>query len=64
MGNCEDIVSNCDNISTIKPAEVLIRSTAETHSPGSSSVLVAYFDGQVNDFLFVRNSSNLNIVSG
>lgn len=45
MGNCEDIVSNCDNISTIKPAEVLIRSTAETHSPGSSSVLVAYFDG-------------------
>jgi hypothetical protein len=49
MGNCENIVSNYENISTIKPAEVLIRSAAETQSPGSSSVLVAYFDGQVND---------------
>jgi hypothetical protein len=63
MGNCENIVSNYENNSTIKPAEVLIRSAAETQSPGSSSVLVAYFDGQVNDYLFLQNSLNLNIIS-
>lgn len=49
MEKCQNIVSSYDNISTIKPAEVLTRSVAETQSPGSSSVLVAYFDGQVND---------------
>lgn len=58
MGKCEDIVSTYENISTIKPADVLIKSAAETHSPGSSSVLVAYFDGQVSDYLFLRNSLN------
>lgn len=52
MEKCENIVSNYENI---KPAEVLTRSAAETQSPGSSSVLAAYFDGQVvNDFPFLR----------
>lgn len=45
--NCENIVSNYENISTIKPAEVIIRGAAETQTPGSSAVLVAHFDGQV-----------------
>lgn len=58
MEKCENIVSNYENISKIKPADVLIRSAAETQSPGSSSVLVAYFDGQVSDYRFFRNSLN------
>lgn len=49
MEKCKNIVSSHENISTIKPAEVLTRSAAETQTPGSSSVLVAYFDGEVND---------------
>lgn len=57
MEKCENIVSNYENIS-IKPAEVLTRSAAETQTPGSSSLLVAYFDGQVNDQLFLLNTSN------
>jgi hypothetical protein len=30
-----------------KPEELLIRSAAESQSPGLSTVLIAYFDGQV-----------------
>lgn len=40
-------MSNYENISTIKPAEVITRGAAETQTPGSSAVLVAHFDGQV-----------------
>lgn len=58
MEKCENIVSNYENISMTKPAEVLTRSAAETQTPGSSSLLVAYFDGQVNDQLFLLNTSN------
>ncbi|KAJ1419898.1 PPM-type phosphatase domain superfamily [Sesbania bispinosa] len=47
MEKCENIVSDYENNLTIKPAEVLTRSAAETQYPGSSSVLVAYFDGQI-----------------
>lgn len=40
-------MSNHENISTVKPAEVITKGAAETQSPGLSSVLVAHFDGQV-----------------
>ncbi|KAG6711139.1 hypothetical protein I3842_05G038700 [Carya illinoinensis] len=47
MENCEKIVSDPKIAPVIKPEELLIRSAAESQSPGSSTVLVAYFDGQV-----------------
>ncbi|KAI4296335.1 hypothetical protein L6164_036301 [Bauhinia variegata] len=47
MERCENILLNNQNISTIRPAEVLSRAAAETQSPGSSTVLVMHFDGQV-----------------
>ncbi|XP_031251207.1 probable protein phosphatase 2C BIPP2C1 isoform X1 [Pistacia vera] len=46
MENCEKIVSEIQNTSITDPVEVLTRSAAETRSPGSTTVLVAYFDGQ------------------
>ncbi|KAJ0078187.1 hypothetical protein Patl1_37189 [Pistacia atlantica] len=46
MENCEKIVSEIQNTSITDPVEVLTRSAAETQSPGSTTVLVAYFDGQ------------------
>lgn len=48
MENCEKIVSDPKSAPMIKPEELLIRSAAESQSPGSSTVLVAYFDGQVS----------------
>ncbi|KAF5448535.1 hypothetical protein F2P56_029057 [Juglans regia] len=46
MENCEKIVLDPKSAPVIKPKELLIRSAAESQSPGSSTVLVAYFDGQ------------------
>ncbi|KAJ0987370.1 hypothetical protein J5N97_005726 [Dioscorea zingiberensis] len=63
MENCERLVSEClDGLET-KPDQILIRSAMEAHSPGSSTVLVAYFDGQVlhagnigdSGFIVIRN---------
>ena len=47
MENCKTIVSEGKGISLNEPKEVLIRSATKTKSPGSSTALVAYFDGQV-----------------
>lgn len=47
MENCGKIVSNSSSVSIINPLEVLKRSVEEAQSPGSSTILVAYFDGQV-----------------
>lgn len=47
LENCEKIVLDSKSVPMTKPEEVLIRSAAESQSPGSSTVLVAYFDGQV-----------------
>lgn len=47
LENCEKIVLDSESVSMTKPEEVLVRSAAESQSPGSSTVLVAYFDGQV-----------------
>lgn len=65
MENCEKIVSDPKSASMIKPEELLIRSAAESQSPGSSTVLVAYFDGQVlqvanigdSGFIVIRNGA-------
>nr|XP_007148424.1 hypothetical protein PHAVU_006G207400g [Phaseolus vulgaris]ESW20418.1 hypothetical protein PHAVU_006G207400g [Phaseolus vulgaris] len=62
--NCENIVSNYENISTIKPAEVIIRGAAETQTPGSSAVLVAHFDGQVLHSANVGNTGFIIIRNG
>ncbi|KAK7412124.1 hypothetical protein VNO78_03572 [Psophocarpus tetragonolobus] len=56
---CENIVSNYENISTIKPEEVITRGAVETQSPGSSTVLVAHFDGQV---LHAANVGNTGFI--
>lgn len=48
MENCQRIVSDPKSAPVTKPEELLIRSAAESQSPGSSTVLVAYFDGQVS----------------
>ena len=47
MANCERIVSHCKGTPVNDPGEVLVTSVAETKSPGSSTILVAHFDGQV-----------------
>lgn len=45
MKNCEIIVSDNSTAAMVNPLEVLSRSVKETQSSGSSTVLVAYFDG-------------------
>lgn len=58
METCERFVSDCKGIPLTEPEEVLIRAAAKTKAPGLSTVLVAYFDGQVwtfpeNDYFWV-----------
>ncbi|CAM8922648.1 unnamed protein product [Rhodiola kirilowii] len=63
MECCRRIVSNGGCPPSTNPKEVLSRSAAEATSPGSATVLVAYFDGQVlhasnigdTGFVIVRN---------
>ncbi|KAL5562950.1 hypothetical protein UlMin_032697 [Ulmus minor] len=63
MENCKKIVSEGKGISLNEPKEVLVRSATETKSPGSSTALVAYFDGQTfhvanigdSGFIIIRN---------
>ncbi|XP_059446199.1 probable protein phosphatase 2C 71 isoform X2 [Corylus avellana] len=65
MENCQKIVSDPKSAPVTKPEELLIRSAAESQSPGSSTVLVAYFDGQVlqaanigdSGFMVIRNGA-------
>nr|XP_010926263.1 probable protein phosphatase 2C BIPP2C1 [Elaeis guineensis] len=65
MQNCEKLVSECQGVPGTKPDQILIQSAAEARSPGSSTVLVAYFDGQVlhaanigdSGFIVIRNGA-------
>ncbi|XP_020257387.1 probable protein phosphatase 2C 71 [Asparagus officinalis] len=65
MDNCAKIVSECAGLPETRPDQVLVKSAAEARSPGSSTVLVAYFDGQVlhvanigdSGFLLIRNGT-------
>ncbi|GMP39061.1 hypothetical protein CsSME_00010049 [Camellia sinensis var. sinensis] len=61
MENCRKIVSECNSVP--HPEEVISESALEAESPGSSTILVAYFDGQVlhvanigdSGFIVIRN---------
>ncbi|XP_077249961.1 uncharacterized protein LOC143889580 isoform X2 [Tasmannia lanceolata] len=63
MENCVKFVSECQGAPGIEPDQILIQSTAESSSPGSSTIVVAYFDGQVlhvanigdSGFIIIRN---------
>ncbi|KAF5448533.1 hypothetical protein F2P56_029057 [Juglans regia] len=64
MENCEKIVLDPKSAPVIKPKELLIRSAAESQSPGSSTVLVAYFDGQVLHVANIGDSGLIVIRNG
>ncbi|RVW25871.1 hypothetical protein CK203_106415 [Vitis vinifera] len=51
MDNCEEIVFKCKGIPITNPREILNRSVAEAQSPGLSTVLIAYFNGQKQQFI-------------
>ncbi|KAI8554892.1 hypothetical protein RHMOL_Rhmol05G0132100 [Rhododendron molle] len=65
MDNCQEIVSNCNSMPVPKPEEVLNQSALGAKSPGSSTVLVAYFDGRAlhvanigdSGFIVIRNGA-------
>nr|XP_018683511.1 PREDICTED: probable protein phosphatase 2C 71 isoform X1 [Musa acuminata subsp. malaccensis] len=62
MENCERFVSKYEGT---KPDEILTKAAAEASSPGSSTILVGYFDGQVlyvanigdSGFIVIRNDT-------
>nr|CAD1837636.1 unnamed protein product [Ananas comosus var. bracteatus] len=64
MENCERYVSKY-GVPGTKPVQILTQAAVEAKSPGSSTVLVAHFDGQVlhvanigdSGFLVIRNSA-------
>ncbi|XAR49442.1 Phosphoprotein phosphatase [Bertholletia excelsa] len=64
MDNCEKIVSD-SVVPLTNPEEVISRSAREARSPGSSTILVSYFDGQVlhvanigdSGFIVIRNGT-------
>ncbi|XP_015893518.3 probable protein phosphatase 2C BIPP2C1 isoform X1 [Ziziphus jujuba] len=64
MENCERILSDCKGIQMDKPEEVLIRSAREAQSPGSSTVLIAYFDGQALHVANIGDSGFIIIRDG
>ncbi|KAI3996375.1 hypothetical protein MKX01_026843 [Papaver californicum] len=65
MENCARIVSVSESITVTEPDKVLIGSAAKARSLGSSTILVAYFDGQVfhaanigdSGFIIIRNGT-------
>ncbi|OIT27931.1 PREDICTED: probable protein phosphatase 2C 62 [Nicotiana attenuata] len=65
MQNSESIVSQCDNDILNDPKQVLNLSVSKTDSPGSSTALIAHFNGKdlhvanIGDsgFIIVRNGS-------
>ncbi|XP_009379587.2 probable protein phosphatase 2C 71 isoform X2 [Pyrus x bretschneideri] len=64
MENCERFISDCKGLPLTEPAEVLIRGSSNTKSPGSSTVLVAYFDGQALHVANIGNSGFIIIRNG
>ncbi|RYR66953.1 hypothetical protein Ahy_A03g013158 [Arachis hypogaea] len=46
MEKCKNIVSNHEDLSTMKPTEVITSGASETQKSESSAILVAHFDGQ------------------
>ncbi|XP_050127308.1 uncharacterized protein LOC126604198 isoform X1 [Malus sylvestris] len=64
MENCERFISNCKGLPLTEPEEVLIKGSSYTKSPGSSTVLVAYFDGQALHVANIGNSGFIVIRNG
>ena len=48
MDSCKRFVTESQGAPGISTEEVLAKAVDEARSPGSSTVLVAYFDGQVH----------------
>lgn len=55
MEHCGKIVSNSGGVSILQPLEVLQRIVEEAQSPGLSTILLAYFDGQVCTMILLFN---------
>ncbi|PRQ20264.1 putative protein-serine/threonine phosphatase [Rosa chinensis] len=64
MKNCERFVSDSKGIPLTKPEDVLVSGATQTKSPGSSTVLVAYFDGQALHVANIGNSGFIIIRNG
>ncbi|XP_048439199.1 probable protein phosphatase 2C 71 [Pyrus x bretschneideri] len=64
MENCERFISDCKGLPLTEPEEVLIKGSSNTKSPGSSTVLVAYFDGQALHVANIGNSGFIVIRNG
>ncbi|XP_050375990.1 LOW QUALITY PROTEIN: probable protein phosphatase 2C 62 [Argentina anserina] len=64
MENCEKFLSDCKGIPLRRPEDVLVRGAAQTNSPGSSTALVAYFDGQAFHVANIGNSGFIIIRNG
>lgn len=48
MDSCHRIISASKDAQDLTPSQLLVKAAAEARSPGSSTVLVAHFDGQVH----------------
>uniref|UniRef100_A0A0D9XJ28 Protein phosphatase n=1 Tax=Leersia perrieri TaxID=77586 RepID=A0A0D9XJ28_9ORYZ len=63
MDGCKKFITENQGAADLKPEQVLSKAADEAHSPGSSTVLVAHFDGQFlnasnigdSGFLVIRN---------
>ncbi|KAI3948165.1 hypothetical protein MKX01_014764, partial [Papaver californicum] len=64
MENCARIVSVSESITVTKPYKVLTGSAAKARSLGSSTILVAYFDGQVFHAANIGDSGFIIIING
>ena len=51
MDGCKKVIAESEGGSELSPEQVLSKAAAEARSPGSSTVLVAHFDGQVCYFI-------------
>jgi hypothetical protein len=50
MDGCKKFITENQGASDLRPEQILSKAADEAHSPGSSTVLVAHFDGQVCSF--------------
>ncbi|KAL6643021.1 hypothetical protein ACP70R_021202 [Stipagrostis hirtigluma subsp. patula] len=63
MDGCKRFITEDEGVTDLRPEQILSKAADEAHSPGSSTVLVAHFDGQVlrasnigdSGFLVIRN---------
>ncbi|KAG5625469.1 hypothetical protein H5410_010687 [Solanum commersonii] len=64
MQNSESIVCQCDTDSINDPKQVLNLSVSKTDSPGSSTVLIAHFDGKVLHVANIGDSGFIIVWNG